>query len=241
MTICVWIIDWFWILLSIPTIILSIKAKNKNLLKGIAVVSIVYVIYSILLNMLSLSLTMSNIFSFGWELNFFVMSCISKILYIISAILSIRKIKCDKSASEKSKKIWIVAAVLLAVPVLALSAVFFKGYYLIQNSDLVLVFLSKNGGGSLSGWQTFSYAINGDKCEQFDIGRKIENFLPENAEYLGYINTTNNNVFLDGYHIVQNDMHNIEIYKNDKLICHTVSPFEDICIMDAKAYINKVR
>ena len=164
MTICVWIIDWFWILLSIPTIILSIKAKNKNLLKGIAVVSIVYVIYSILLNMLSLSLTMSNIFSFGWELNFFVMSCISKILYIISAILSIRKIKCDKSASEKSKKIWIVAAVLLAVPVLALSAVFFKGYYLIQNSDLVLVFLSKNGGGSLSGWQTFSYAINGDKC-----------------------------------------------------------------------------
>ena len=92
-----------------------------------------------------------------------------------------------------------------------------------------------------SGWQTFSYAINGDKCEQFDIGRKIENFLPENAEYLGYINTTNNNVFLDGYHIVQNDMHNIEIYKNDKLICHTVSPFEGICIMDAKGYINKVR
>ena len=237
MTICAWIIDFFLILLSIPTIILSIKAKNKNLLKGIAVVSIVYVIYSILLNMLSLSLTMSDIFSFEWELNFSVMSCISGILYIISAVLSIRKIKCDKSVSEKSKKIWIVVAVLLAVPVLALSAVFFRGYYLIQNSDLVLVFLSKNGGGSLSGWQTFSYAISGDKCEQFDIGGNIENFFPENAEYLGYINT--NNVFLDGYHIVQNDMHNIEIYKNDKLICHTVSPFEGIYIMEAKGYINK--
>ena len=239
MTICAWIIDFFLILLSIPTLVLSKKAKNKNLLKGVAVVSIVYVIYPILLSMLSLSLTMSDIFSFEWELNFSVMSCISGILYIISAVLSIRKIKCDKSVSEKSKKIWIVVAVLLAVPVLALSAVFFRGYYLIQNSDLVLVFHSKNGGGSLSGWQTFSYAISGDKCEQFDIGGNIENFFPENAEYLGYINTIY--VFLDGYHIVQNDMHNIEIYKNDKLICHTVSPFEGICIMDAKGYINKVR
>ena len=151
---------------------------------GVAVVSIVYVIYPILLSMLSLSLTMSDIFSFEWELNFSVMSCISGILYIISAVLSIRKIKCDKSVSEKSKKIWIVVAVLLAVPVLALSAVFFRGYYLIQNSDLVLVFHSKNGGGSLSGWQTFSYAISGDKCEQFDIGGNIENFFPENERRL---------------------------------------------------------
>lgn len=237
MTICAWIIDWFLILFSIPTMILSTKAKNKNLLKGIAVVSIVYVIYLILLFELELTFWLSDIFSFGWELKFFFMSCISGIFYILSAVFSMKKIKSDKSVSEKSKKIRIVFAVFLAVPVLALSAVFFRGYYLIQNSDLVLVFSSKNGGGDLSGSQTFSYAVNGDKCEQFDLGGKIENFLPENTDRIDLKHIDNS--FLGGYHVVRNDVHNIEIYKNDKLICHTVSPFEGICIMEAKGYINK--
>ena len=71
MTICAWIIDWFLILFSIPTMILSTKAKNKNLLKGIAVVSIVYVIYLILSVELELTFWLSDIFSFGWELKFF--------------------------------------------------------------------------------------------------------------------------------------------------------------------------
>ena len=100
---------------------------------------------------------------------------------------------------------------------MTLSYSLLKEYYLIINSDIVLVYES-NGNGGIGNSNYFAYAINENYCKEISLGIAIGDYslveyLPKNSKKIDNIENINDyNISFDS-----NEKY-ITIYKNNKLI-----------------------
>lgn len=147
-----------------------------------------------------------------------MLSLVAAVLYIVSIIINcIKRKKSD--INIKSKKILITTIVLLILPILFLSTKILKYLYVINDSNLLLIYES-DGNGSIGDGDTFAYAISDDSCKQFDLGIATGGFyLPEFLKKdVIEINDDADISKVTNYDITFND-DNIFVYENDKLIC----------------------
>ena len=211
---CIYCIIIIVSLLSIPILIYSIKNKNKRNCKCIKIINFFYIVY-LILNIV----VIPNVLSIDIGLEILLLALISLIaiiIYIVSTIICSKKIKKGNEMISFSKKSILVILLFVILPILLLSCSLLKEYYLIINSDLILVYKSNSNGG-IGDSNNFAYAINENYCEEISLGIAIGDYslgkyLPKKAKKIDNIPNINNyNVSLD------NEKY-ITIYKNNKLI-----------------------
>lgn len=212
---CVYVITIVMSLLSIPILIYSIKNKNTNNCKSIQIINIFYIVY-LIINVVVLPSVLS--LDIGLEILFLVfIALIAIIIDIISIVICSKRIKKDNKIFSFSKKSLLFLLVLIILPVLLLVCSFLKEYYLIVNSDLVLVYRS-NGNGGIGDSEEFAYAINDNYCKEISLGvatgdYSLKGYLPKKAKKIDNIeNISNYDIFFDSQE------NYITIYKNNKLI-----------------------
>ncbi len=212
---CVYFITIVISLLSIPILIYSIKNKNTNNCKSIKIINIFYIVF-LIINVVVLPNVLS--LDIGLEILFLAfITLIAIIIDIISIIICSKRIKKDNKIISFSKKSLLCSLLLIILPVLLLVCSFLKEYYLIVNSDLVLVYRS-NGNGGIGDSKEFAYAINDNYCKEISLGvatgdYSLERYLPKKAKKIDNIeNISNYNIVFD----IQENY--ITIYKNNKLI-----------------------
>ena len=115
-----------------------------------------------------------------------------------------------------SKKSILVILSFIILPILLLSYSLLKEYYLIINSDLVLVYKS-NGNGGIGDSNNFAYAINENYCEEISLGIAIGDYslvkyLPKKSKKIDNVENIND------YSVSLDNTKYIIIYKNNKLI-----------------------
>ena len=212
---CIYFIIIVISLCSIPILIYSIENKNKRNCKSIKIINIFYMAYLILSIVVIPDVLRLDI---GFEILFLAFITLSAIIiYIISTIICSKNIKKNKEVISFSKKSVLVTLLLIILPVLLFSCSLLKEYYLIKNSDLVLVYES-NGNGGISDSKKFAYAINENYIKEISLGigvgnYSLERYLPKKAKKIDNIESVNNyKIFLDSKEKY------ITIYKNNKLI-----------------------
>jgi len=141
------------------------------------------------------------------------------ILYLLSNSLNFKKYE-KLQLNEKNKKITFLTIGLILLPVLSLSLTVFINFYLVNNSELIVVYESDGNGGFGSG-DTFAYAISKNFCSQFDLGidfkgYDLKKFLPKNAIEIHELDDV---VALTNYKIIFNEDDNVFVYKDNKQIC----------------------
>ncbi|MEE0061120.1 MAG: hypothetical protein UE295_09875 [Acutalibacteraceae bacterium] len=217
---CIYFIGILFFLFSIPTLIYTIKNKVKKNCKSIVLVDIICIVY------LVMAFYLPNILylEFGLEMLFiYLFEFLAGILYIISIIINLTKIKKLQENPEiqsKQKKVKIAIVAVLILPALLLSTNILRYIYLFNNSELILVY-SSAGNGGIGDYETFAYAIGENSCVQFDLGididgYRLKEFLPDNATEIKNIEE------LKDYKIEFNTDfpdNSISVYKNNELIC----------------------
>ncbi len=212
---CVYFITVVISLLSIPMLIYSIKNKNKRNHKIIKIVNSFYIAY-LILNVVVIPDALS--IDIGPKTLFLTfISLIAVVIYIISIIICSKKIGKVNEKFSFSKKLLLVLLLLIIFPILSLSYSFLKEYYLIINSDLVLVYKS-SGNGGIGDSKNFAYAINENYAQEISLGIAIGDYslikyLPKKAKEISNIED------IKDYSIsLDNNEKYITIYKNNKLI-----------------------
>jgi hypothetical protein len=200
--------------ISIISLIMANKNKNifkRNWIKRINLFYIFYLILGIvLLNYLLLP--------YGFEIFIlYFIDGIATVLYIISIVVCKKKKDCN-NIEKKSFANFSILMILLP-GILLISCI---GYskYLINNSDVIMIFHSRGNGG-FDGTD-FAYAINEKSCTEFDLGidfygYAFEKFAPANAKEL------NRDDEIPNYRIEPfetSSRNRLEVYYNDKLICN---------------------
>ena len=215
---CIYFILIVISLLSIPILIYSIKNKNKNNSKSIKIIIIFYIIYLILG-----TVVIPDILCLDVGLEFLLIefvALIAIIIYIISTIICSKRIKKSNEIFSLSKKTIVFTLLLIILPILLFLGSFIKEYYLIINSDLVLVYNSRGNGG-FGDSKNFAYAINEKYCEEISLGigvgdYSLVEYLPKKAKKIDNIKDISN---LGNYDIsFSNNDKYISVYKNGKLI-----------------------
>ena len=231
---CIYFIIIMVSLLSIPILIYSIK--NKRNFKCIKIINFFYIAY-LILNIA----VIPNVLSIDIGLEILLLALISLIaiiIYIVSIIICSKKIKKGNETISFSKKSILITLLFIIVPILLLSCSLFREYYLIINSDLVLVYKS-NGNGGIDDSNHFAYAINENYFEEISLGLatgdySLVKYLPKKSKKIDNIENINNyNVSLD------NNEKYITIYKNNKLIhVKRINPNYFNITFDGGFYIN---
>lgn len=215
---CIYCVAILISLFSIVTMIWSIKNKNQYICKNVILFSIIYIIYLIV----DLSMIYILYIPIGLEALFiFLVMFIAGILYVISVILNlIKRKKLERYA--KKKKVLITTIILIILPIIFFSVCVLRQKYLINNSDLVLVY-SSSGNGGFGDEDTFAYAIGEDYCKQFDLGidingYRLKEFLPKNAVKITNIDDI---AYMTDYKMIPNeeDFDAVSVYKDNKQIC----------------------
>lgn len=211
---CIYCIAILLSLFSIPTLIYSIKNKDGNICKNIIWLDMIYMAY------LFINIYIADILYIPRGLEMWFIYClvfISVVLYIISIVLTRIKVKKLQIYTKQKKSTTVIMILLITLPALFLSVNVFKDKYLMNNSDLILVYHSSGNGGFGDG-ETFAYAIGENFCEQFDLGidtdgYHLQKFLPKNAIMV-------NSNSIENYEIKLNEEDNILlVYKNNQCIC----------------------
>ncbi len=231
---CMYLIIVVISLLSIPIIIYSIKNKNKGICKSIKTINIFYIIY-LILNIV----VIPNVLRIDTGLEFLLLvliAFIAIIIYIISIIICSKKIKKDKVSF--TRKSILVMLVLIVLPILLFSYSLLREYYLITNSDIVIVYKS-NGNGGFGDSKNLAYAINDNYIKEISLGIAIgdyslERYLPKKAQKIDDIEN------IDNYKVSLNEEENyIIIYKDNKLIHkEQINPDYYNITFDGGFYIN---
>ena len=234
----------FICIISIFSLIASARKMSKKNYKNILAVCIINSIFLLFLNLKAPSLLSLDL---GFEtLLLFLISIIAGLIYIITVIVCRYKINKNYSKDIQenileeipedipedipyNKHFAFAAKLVILIPILIFSFVFFKELYLIRNSDLILIYTSRGNGG-LGDSHSFAFAVNDQYCESFDIGvdfggYKIEKSLPKgmiksDSEY-EYVNERGKqSINVNDYYIEINDFytHNLVIYKNNELL-----------------------
>lgn len=188
-------------IISIISLIFSIKNKDISIYKNIRIISIVYIIYMFLNFCILPSLLDLEI---GLEILLLVpIHIIAVIIYIISIIICSRKIKKIEKNNIKSSNLHSPTILVILLPILIFAIVLIKEFILLNNSDLVLVY-DDSGNGGFGDGKTLVYTINQNYCKEVSIGAdfggyQIENFFvktPQNLKEYRYrieYNTINSN------------------------------------------------
>lgn len=177
-------------LVSIINLIYSIINKNKDVSKYIIVLSIIFILYSIvdisiLPSILSLSI--------GFELLiFYGISAISRILLIVSIIVA--KIKSKKLNNiGESIVCKIVFGVLALFPILMFGLSYFREIFSINNSKLIL--LCSEGEEFTKNY--YAYAISDNYIKKISVGvdfsgYDMKKYLPSDFYEFNYTWITDN-------------------------------------------------
>lgn len=192
---------------SIFSLIYSIKNKNRDAFKYIIVLSIIFILYSIV-NIIILPNALN--LNIGFEIFIFSgILAVSDVLFITSIILA--NIKRKKLSSiGKPIKYKLVFAFLIVLPILMFGLSYFREINYINNSKLILVCSDGEGFNK----ENYAYAISEDYSEMITIGAyfdgyDMERYLPSSFYELNYTWTT--------YKIEIND-DNITIFRNNNII-----------------------
>lgn len=151
--------------LSVISIILALKNKDKKSNKYIIVGNIVNILYlfvisTIIHNLLPILVDLEIIIILG-------ISIIGSILYVISIIICIIKNKKLNSINE-NKKIFKIFLIIILIPIIIFIISLYREIYLINHSDILLSYKSRGNGGFVDGYE-FVYAINDKYCEEISI------------------------------------------------------------------------
>ena len=162
----IYILCFFIFTVSILNLIYSIKNKNKNSSKYIILLSIIFILYSIidvliLPNILDLDV--------GFELLlFYGILIIAGVLFIISIIVVSTKIK-KLNTIEKTLKPNIVFTFFVLLPILMFCFSYFREMYYINNSKLILICSSGDGFNEKDySFHELKYTWRTDKIEITD-------------------------------------------------------------------------
>ena len=203
-----YLLSIFIFISSIILLIYSIKTKNKKTIKYSIILSITYIIYSILFIIILPSILSLSI---GFEILLFKgIVLITLIIFIISIIISNKKLNTLKYIYNNSKKDIIILSLLISFPIIIFCSSFFREMYYIYNSNLIIVYKE----GELFNINYYTYAISDKYCEEISIGTeyggyKIEKYLPNRFNRLNYTWSS------DDIKYVNNT---ITIYRNKKII-----------------------
>ena len=201
-------------ILSIISIVLAIKNKDKKINKYIIIGDVIFILYlfviSVLLHNL-LPIIVDFIILIIWFISF-----VSVILYLISIIICLIRTKKLNNIIENRKLLKLFVIIVLT-PIFLFVISLFKEVYLIHNSTLLLSYYSSSNG-TLGDSNNFVYAISDKYCEEisfeieflYDYYNKL--FLPSNIKEIN-----KNELQKLGYKIVIDDNY-ITVYKDDDLI-----------------------
>ena len=192
---------------SIYNLIYSIKNKSRRTSKYIIVLSIMYILYSIvdilfLPNILNLDI--------GFEiLLFYGFLAVSGALFIISIIVALKKMK-KLDTTDNNRKHNIVFAILILFPIFMFCFSYFREMNYINNSKLILI-CSK---GDEFSEEDYAYAIGDNYSKMITIGAEFRGYamkkhLPSSFNDLDYTWTTDK---------VEINDDNITIFRNNKKI-----------------------
>lgn len=213
---CIYGLIFLISLSSLILLLFSIESKNKHVCRIIKIIDIVYIFYLICIIFIKEGLALA------YQLNILFyegLGVVALLLLIISIIICSVKRK-NLNIDIKQKKANVVMLILLVIPIISFMSMYFREKYLINNSDLILVYYS-GGNGGLGDGVNFAYAINDDYCKEISIGADIngydmKKFLPKtfskvNTEYIQALKTA--------YEVKYNNKEGtILIYKNEKCI-----------------------
>ena len=165
-------------LISLPILIYSIVNKKK-IFKSTLILYAIYIVYLVMfLNMFSvlgIDLGLDGIFTN-------IGALVAIIVYILSIIICLVKIKKNKDIITKSKIILVINIVLIILPILFFSCNYLREFYLIKDSNLIIESNYQNG---IIISEDFRYTISDDCCEEVTINiPKDENY--KDIEYYTY-------------------------------------------------------
>ena len=203
----IYILCFFIFTVSILNLIYSIKNKNRNSSKYIILLSIIFILYSIidvliLPNILDLDV--------GFELLlFYGILIIAGVLFIISIIVASVKIK-KLNTIEKTLKHNIIFTFFVLLPILMFCFSYFREMYYINNSKLILICSSSDGFNE----EDYGYAISNDYSKIISVGADfrgyaMKNHLPNSFNELNYTWITDK---------IEINHDNITIFRNNKKI-----------------------
>lgn len=203
----VYILCLFIFTVSILNLIYSIKNKNRESSKYIIILSIIFILYSIidvliLPNILNLDVGLELLLFYG-------ILIVSGVLFIISIIIASTKTK-KLNTIEKPLKHNIIFIFLVLLPILMFCFSYFREMYYINNSKLILICSSGDGFNE----EDYGYAISNDYSKIISIGSDfrgydMKKYLPNSFYKLDYTWVTDQ--------IEIND-DNITIFRNNKKI-----------------------
>ncbi len=165
----IYILSLLIFVFSVFNLIYSIKNKNRDASKYIIILSIIFILYSIvdiliLPNALNLDV--------GFEMFlFFGVLAVSNILFIISIILNIKRKKLNTIG--KSIKYKLVFVFLIFLPILMFCLSYFREMNYINNSKLILVCSDGDGFSE----ENYAYAISEDYSEMITIGVDFRGYV----------------------------------------------------------------
>ena len=202
----IYILSLLIFVFSVFNLIYSIKNKNRDTSKYIIILSIIFILYSIvdiliLPNALNLDI--------GFEIFlFYAVLTVSGILFIISIILNIKRKKLNTIGMSIKYKLVFVFLILLPILMFCLS--YFREMNYINNSKLILVCSDGDGFSE----ENYAYAISEDYSEMITIGADFRGYamkkhLPNSFYELDYTWSTDE--------IKIND-DKIIIFRNNKVI-----------------------
>ena len=203
----IYILCFFIFTVSILNLIYSIKNKNRESSKYIIILSIIFILYSIidvliLPNILGLDV--------GFELLlFYGILIIAGVLFIISIIVASVKTK-KLNTIEKTLKHNIIFTFFVLLPILMFCFSYFREMYYINNSKLILICSSGDGFNE----EDYGYAISNDYSKIISVGTDfrgyaMKNHLPNSFNELNYTWTTDK---------IEINYDNITIFRNNKKI-----------------------
>lgn len=203
----IYILCFFIFTVSILNLIYSIKNKNRNSSKYIILLSIIFILYSILD-----VLILPNILDldFGFELLLiYGILIIAIVLFIISIIVVSTKTK-KLNTIEKTLKHNIIFTFFVLLPILMFCFSYFREMYYINNSKLILICSS----GDEFNEEDYGYAISNDYIKTISVGAgfrgyAMKNHLPNSFNDLNYTWITDE---------IEINHDNITIFRNNKKI-----------------------
>lgn len=208
---------WF-LVLEIFLFIYSIKNKNKNNCNKI-----------IFLNVLNMVYCYINVFipflfhlAVGLELVIFYIIAFVAIFFALISIIVCLVRKKKMQTNIKSDKFLLLTIIFSIIPIITFLPIYAKEKYLINHSDLVLVFDS----GEMFDSRNFAYAINNKYCKEISIGADfggydMEKHLSGSVTEFDTFQDENYKIIINhkqsGYKVVVNDFkeNSIEVYKED--------------------------
>ena len=229
---CIYFVGVILSLMSIPTLIYSIKNKRRNISKCIIAIDFIYIIY---LFVDIIILPDKFCIPLGLEiLLIYLLAIISGLLYVISIVYNFNKLK-KLDICDKTNKVVVISLILFILPLVCIYTSFFWNKHIINSSEIILVYYSRGNGGIGDG-ETFAYAIGKNHCEQFDLGidiygKDLKKFLPSNAIEITNIND------LENYKITLNN-DSIVIEKNKQYIYKKKHKKNYINVELKKCYLN---